>query len=50
MLIPFCDRHEARIAVMRRGLSFEGYKVLVALTARVAWLAREQPPDIVILD
>jgi len=43
---------EARIAdFLRRGLTFEGYKVLVAPDGPSGLaLAREQPPDVVILD
>ena len=43
---------EARIAdFLRRGLTFEGYKVLIAPDGPAGLaLAREQPPDVVILD
>jgi len=43
---------EARIAdFLRRGLTFEGYKVLVAPDGPSGLaVAREQPPDVVILD
>lgn len=43
---------EARIAdFLRRGLTFEGYKVLVAADGPSGLaVAREQPPDVVILD
>ena len=43
---------EARIAdFLRRGLTFEGYKVLVAPDGPGGLaMAREQPPDVVILD
>ena len=43
---------EARIAdFLRRGLAFEGYKVLVAPDGPSGLaVAREQPPDVVILD
>jgi len=43
---------EERIAdFLRRGLTFEGYKVLVALDGTSGLsVARDQPPDLVILD
>ena len=43
---------EERIAdFLRRGLTFEGYKVLVALDGPTGLnIARDQPPDFVILD